>query len=65
MQAQPTVFNRGMLLNTGAVEAVGLWDVQCFIFHDVDLIPENDKNLYTCPEMPRHMSAAVDKFKYK
>ena len=65
LQAQPTTFNRGMLLNIGAVEALGLWDVQCFIFHDVDLIPEDDRNLYTCPEMPRHMSAAVDKWNYK
>ena len=54
-----------MLLNIGAVEALGLWDVRCFIFHDVDLVPENDRNLYTCPEMPRHMSAAVDKFNYR
>ncbi|XP_076444755.1 beta-1,4-N-acetylgalactosaminyltransferase bre-4-like [Babylonia areolata] len=63
--AQPTTFNRGLLLNIGAVEALGLWDVGCFVFHDVDLVPENDRNLYTCPEMPRHMSAAVDKFNYK
>ncbi|KAK7108438.1 beta-1,4-N-acetylgalactosaminyltransferase bre-4-like [Littorina saxatilis] len=61
----PMQFNRGLLLNIGAVEALGLWDVQCFILHDVDLVPENDKNLYTCPEMPRHMSAAVDKFSYR
>lgn len=28
------------------------------MFHDVDLLPENDKNLYTCPDIehPRHMS---------
>nr|KAG5694877.1 hypothetical protein BaRGS_029494 [Batillaria attramentaria] len=63
--AQPTKFNRAMLLNIGAVEALGLWDFQCFVFHDVDLVPENDRNLYSCPEMPRHMSAAVDKFKYR
>ena len=37
----------------------------CFIFHDVDLLPENDRNLYTCPEQPRHMSVAVDKFNYR
>ena len=35
------------------------------MFHDVDLLPEDDRNLYTCPQQPRHMSVAVDKFKYK
>ena len=35
------------------------------VFHDVDLLPEDDRNLYTCPDQPRHMSVAVDKFQYK
>ena len=35
------------------------------MFHDVDLLPEDDRNLYTCPEQPRHMSVAVDKFQYE
>ena len=40
------------------------WD--CFIFHDVDLLPEDDRNLYTCPATnPRHMSVAVSKWNYK
>ena len=26
---------------------------------------ENDKCLYRCPEMPRHMSVAIDKYKYR
>lgn len=34
------------------------------VFHDVDLLPEDDRNLYSCPGQPRHMSVAVDKFKY-
>ncbi|KAJ8315216.1 hypothetical protein KUTeg_007366 [Tegillarca granosa] len=42
-----------------------LYDYQCFIFHDVDLIPEYDLNMYTCPENPRHMSVAIDKYKYR
>ena len=37
----------------------------CAIFHDVDLLPENDKNLYTCPDQPRHMSVAVDELAYR
>lgn len=58
-------FNRAKLLNVGFAEAKKLYDWQCFIFHDVDLFPEDDRNLYTCPEQPRHMSVAVDKFSYK
>jgi hypothetical protein len=35
-----------MLMNIGFVEALKIYDYQCFIFHDVDLIPENDNNIY-------------------
>ncbi|XP_034945646.1 beta-1,4-N-acetylgalactosaminyltransferase bre-4-like isoform X3 [Chelonus insularis] len=58
-------FNRAMLMNVGYVEALKERDFDCFIFHDVDLLPQDDRNLYTCPEQPRHMSVAVDKFNYK
>lgn len=60
------VFNRAMLFNVGYSEAVNLSDTKwdCLVFHDVDLLPEDDRNLYTCPDQPRHMSVAVDKFKY-
>jgi hypothetical protein len=37
----------------------------CFIFHDVDLLPENDYNVYECdPTAPRHLSPAVDELRY-
>lgn len=58
-------FNRGKLMNVGFVEAMKLYDWQCAIFHDVDLLPEDDRNFYTCPDQPRHMSVAVDKFGYQ
>jgi hypothetical protein len=58
-------FNRAKLMNIGFLESRKQYDYQCFIFHDVDLIPEDDRNLYTCPEQPRHMSVAIDKFGYK
>ncbi|XP_063974288.1 beta-1,4-N-acetylgalactosaminyltransferase bre-4-like [Diachasmimorpha longicaudata] len=59
------LFNRAMLMNVGYVEALKEQKFDCFIFHDVDLLPEDDRNLYTCPEQPRHMSVAIDKFKYR
>ena len=37
----------------------------CFFFHDVDLISENDHNLYECFDNPRHYSAWIDKWNYK
>ncbi|KHN84857.1 Beta-1,4-N-acetylgalactosaminyltransferase bre-4 [Toxocara canis] len=58
-------FNRAKLMNVGYAEAIKLYDWQCFIFHDVDLLPEDDRNLYSCPDQPRHMSVAVDKFHYR
>ncbi|XP_033756242.1 beta-1,4-N-acetylgalactosaminyltransferase bre-4-like [Pecten maximus] len=57
-------FNRALCMNIGFLEAKR-YDYQCFIFHDVDLIPENDNNVYSCPENPRHMSVAIDKFGYE
>lgn len=54
-----------MLMNIGFVESQKLHEYDCFIFHDVDLLPEDDRNLYTCPEQPRHMSVAVSTLKYK
>jgi hypothetical protein len=54
-----------MLFNVGFVEGNKRGKFDCFIFHDVDLIPENDYNLYNCPVQPRHMSVAVDKMGYK
>lgn len=52
-------------MNIGYAESVKLYNYTCFIFHDVDLIPENDRIMYDCNGSPRHLSGAVDKFKYK
>lgn len=52
-------------MNVGFLEAQKLYDYDCFIFHDVDLIPEDDRNLYSCPQSPRHMSVAIDRMNYK
>ncbi|KAK6726800.1 hypothetical protein RB195_004858 [Necator americanus] len=58
-------FNRAKLMNVGFAESMKLYPWECFIFHDVDLLPEDDRNLYSCPTIPRHMSVAIDKFDYK
>lgn len=58
-------FNRAKLMNVGYAEALKLYEWDCFVFHDVDLLPMDDRNLYTCPDQPRHMSVAVDTFGFK
>ena len=52
-------------MNIAVDQAMKLDDFDCFIFHDVDLIPENDKNIYECYKQPRHLSPAVDELRYK
>lgn len=65
-QKDNETFNRAMLLNVGFTEAMKLSDWDCLgrlisnqcisesyvrsVFHDVDLLPEDDRNLYTCPD---------------
>lgn len=61
-------FNRGLLMNIGYLEALKdsfyLWT--CFFFHDVDMLPEDLRNLYTCnKDIPKHYAVAVSKWKYR
>ncbi|XP_056012653.1 beta-1,4-galactosyltransferase 1-like isoform X1 [Ostrea edulis] len=64
-QSNGTLFNRGLLFNIGYVEALKVDNYSCFVFHDVDLVPENDKILYGCIDSPIHLSAAIDIFNYR
>nr|XP_020639494.1 beta-1,4-galactosyltransferase 4 [Pogona vitticeps]XP_020639495.1 beta-1,4-galactosyltransferase 4 [Pogona vitticeps]XP_020639497.1 beta-1,4-galactosyltransferase 4 [Pogona vitticeps] len=54
-QAGNAKFNRAKLLNVGYLEALKEEDWNCFIFHDVDLVPENDFNIYMCGSQPKHL----------
>ena len=53
-----------MMMNVGFVEASKLVDFDCFVFHDIDLLPEDDRNIYTCSRNPRHMAPFLRKWKY-
>ena len=49
-------------MNIGFKEALMTDSYQCVFLHDVDLLPENDFNLYSCPEdgKPRQMSFSIN-----
>ncbi|XP_068229675.1 beta-1,4-N-acetylgalactosaminyltransferase bre-4-like [Palaemon carinicauda] len=64
-QAGNDAFNKGLIMNIGALESLKLYQYDCFVFHDVDLLPEDDRNLYTCPDQPRHLAVLVDTLFYK
>lgn len=64
-QSRKKSFNRAKLFNVGFSEVTKSDPTApCFIFHDVDLIPMNLDNMYTCTHRPRHMSVSLDKFRY-
>lgn len=64
-QAGNYTFNRAKLMNVGFREAMKEEDWNCLFFHDVDLIPEDDRNTYVCDSNPKHAAIAMDKFGYK
>lgn len=66
-QQEPEIFNKAALMNVGFVEIIRRTDrvFDCFIFHDVDSLPEDDRNMYGCYRVPRHVAAFYDKLGYR
>ncbi|KAM8939277.1 beta-1,4-galactosyltransferase 1-like [Pelodytes ibericus] len=64
-QSQNTTFNRAKLMNVGFMEAIKVYNYNCFIFSDVDIIPMDLRNLYRCSKNPKHMANSLDKFNFK
>ena len=58
-------FNKGMLMNIGFIEASKLSDYECFVFHDVDFIAEDDRSMYMCRENALHLGAYHSYYNYK
>ncbi|CAF2958252.1 unnamed protein product [Rotaria sp. Silwood2] len=64
-QAFDKTFNKGIVMNSCFKEILNLEpNTPCFIMHDVDLLLIDDRNMYTCPSYPRHLSVAIDKFDF-
>ena len=65
LQVYPELFNKAMLMNAGYSVAKQLRKFDCVIFHDVDLLPVDDRNFYTCSPTPLHVAAYIDKWRYR
>uniref|UniRef100_A0A914WE52 Beta-1,4-N-acetylgalactosaminyltransferase n=1 Tax=Plectus sambesii TaxID=2011161 RepID=A0A914WE52_9BILA len=57
-------FNKGRIMNA-AFEYAQKLDVDCVVFHDVDVLPEDDRIPYGCPKLPRHLGGRVSTLDYK
>ncbi|XP_050428592.1 beta-1,4-N-acetylgalactosaminyltransferase bre-4-like [Adelges cooleyi] len=75
-QVSNATFNKGAIMNAAFLtiyRTYGLRNIDdwhkglygCYIFHDVDMLPEDDRNMYSCSEFPKHLSVAVNEFKYQ
>ena len=65
-QADQWPFNRAALLNVGVAETKQFGNFSCFVFHDVDILPEDDRAVYGCPEGEAlHLAVAVSRWKYR
>ena len=53
-QSPGAPFNRGALMNIGYREALKIDDFDCLVFHDVDLLPEDDR-YENCSKMPKKL----------
>jgi len=59
-------FNKGVIMNSGFMEIAKLDKFDCFVFHDVDLLPEDDRILYTCDKNGiKHLAYALEEWNYK
>ena len=60
------MFNKARVMNAGFMLINNLTDFKankkrfhCYIFHDVDLFVENDRNMYMCGDFPKHLSSGI------
>lgn len=65
-QKKPDIFNKAVLMNAGFLEVSrNFKEFDCFIFHDVDMIPLDKRNFYVCLDIPRHLGGFVQIYDFK
>src|SRR6218665_1144859 len=64
-QRHLAIFNKAATMNIGFLEAAKKFSFDCVIFHDVDMILEDDRPLMTCSPEARHYARSVDRFDYQ
>ena len=53
-------------MNAGFIEiSRSFKEFDCFIFHDVDMIPLDKRNFYVCLDIPRHMGGFIQIYDFK
>lgn len=53
-------------MNAAFMEVAKLDRFDCFIFHDVDLLPEDERIIYTCDNAGiKHLAYALEEWNYK
>ena len=52
-------------MNIGFTEALKIGDYDNFVFHDVDSIPLDTRNIYACPNAPRHLAPKRGKYDFE
>ncbi|CAG5115455.1 unnamed protein product [Candidula unifasciata] len=58
-QSSESEFNRAALQNVGFLEAKKTATFDCFIFHDVEMVPLSDHIMYRCGPAPSHLVANI------
>ncbi|KAF7630960.1 hypothetical protein Mgra_00008791 [Meloidogyne graminicola] len=61
------LFNKGRIMNAAFLFAQQKLNVNCVVFHDVDMFPQDDRTPYECPLInePRHLGAFVSSLGYQ
>ncbi|CAK8671011.1 unnamed protein product [Clavelina lepadiformis] len=71
-QDDDKTFNKGQVMNSAFQYSKNLTfadgsEIDCFIFHDVDILSEDDRVIYTCRDGKtlNHIAPYIDKYEYR